>query len=493
MSGTVHANQMDRLLSCVVLGVTLGGGSMVLATDMTNPVFPAALDQPRINAYVKLPGAAEPLSADLGGLTFNITAFFDTGASGVMLSDQTAGLLEVPRQTSGGKKVVYSDVGVAGSENFYVSVPLEIGLAKFTDDADVDNLDTYTTTYNQTFGPMRVQIANPPASGNPLLEGLDVFGMPTMAGKVVVMDPKPVDAIAETGDFFLGDTMRTYVYNPGTPFNPATAGNEPGIPQTNRHVALSYASFERFTQIRLEDDSVTPPALSDPLSETEAAPLRPLMRSNPFIGPNPVLALDPGAPVDNTPGITVTYTNAGTQQSVTGSWLLDTGAAASILSTDQAGALGVTVDESGDTPVLRNSLGQIIPDQFTLTIAGIGGERTIAGFYLDTLVLPTVEGDPIVFHDAPVAVGDITVQDPVTGQTLTLDGIFGMNFLVSSAELTGDILNPVGALSPGNFNWIVFDEPNGLLGLDLKAIPEPGAMVLLSALPLAILRRRRVA
>lgn len=458
--------------------------------------MPAALDQPRINAYVRLPGEEFPLTADFGGGTesFNIQAFYDTGASGVLLSSQTAGLLGsgVPQLTSSGQNVVYSDVGVAGTEDFYVSVLMEIGLAKFTDIVDVDDPSIFHSVYTQKFSNVRTQISKVAVS-NPLLEGLDVFGMPVMAGKVVVIDPKPVDAIAETGDFGLGDTLRTYVYNPGTLFNPADPANEPGIPATNRHVQLSYASFDRFTQIRLEDDSVVPSVLSAPLPEAQAALLRPTMRNNPFIGPNPVSALD-GGPADSTPGIDVSFTNNGTQLNSTGSWLLDTGAAASIMSTQQATLLGVSVDESGATPVLLDSQNNPLPDQFTLTIAGIGGEKTIAGFYLDSLTLPTIEGDPIVFRKAPVAVGDITVQDPVTGATLTLDGIFGMNFLLSSAELTGDIFNPIGALSPGNFNWLVFDEPNRLFGLDMKNVPEPaGLMGMGLASLIALSRRRRAA
>src|SRR5205085_6538397 len=59
---------------------------------------------------------------------------------------------------------------------------------------------------------------------------------------------------------------------------------------------------------------------------TGASP--PTLRNNPFIGPNPVAQLDPNPPVDNTPGVTVAFNAAST----TGSFLLDTGAAASMLS-----------------------------------------------------------------------------------------------------------------------------------------------------------------
>ena len=103
----------------------------------------------------------------------------------------------------------------------------------------------------------------------------------------------------------------------------------------------------------------------------------------------------------------------------------------------------------------------------------------LAGFNLTDLLLHTLEGgldpndpDNIRFLNAPVLVADITLYDPVADEELTLDGIFGMNFLLASATLDFDQVNE----SP--FNWIVFDEPNGMLGLDLKAVPEPTTFIL---------------
>ncbi|HEV8378523.1 MAG TPA: hypothetical protein VGP99_06700, partial [Tepidisphaeraceae bacterium] len=184
--------------------------SPAIATDYQG-VQPAALDQPRINAYVSLTPGGPPQEFEE---TFNIQAFFDTGASGILISNETAGFLSLEPSTYNNEQVIFSDVGVAGSDQFFVSNPIHISLAKYHPNADVDNHDTYTTVYNQSFGPVRTQIG--PANQvdpNPLLEGLDVFGIPLMQGKVVVMDPRPVNT------FF--DTMRTYVYNPGTPYDPA--------------------------------------------------------------------------------------------------------------------------------------------------------------------------------------------------------------------------------------------------------------------------------
>jgi autotransporter-associated beta strand protein len=423
--------------------------STALATDFPG-VQPAALDQPRINAYLTLTPGGPP--QEFEG-TFNISAFFDTGASGILLSNNTADFLGLERTTHDGQTVIFSDVGVAGTDDFHVSPQVHFGLAKYHPDADVDNPDTYTTVYNQVFGPVRTQIGPVNvAEPNPLLEDLDVLGVPLMQGKVVVMDPRPVNT------FF--DTMRTYVYNPGTPFNQAQQNTEPGIPVTDRHVRLSYGNFERFT--------TTSPS---------GAPA-PTLRDNPFVGPNPVLQLDPNAPPDNTPGIKSCYLGACT----TGSWLLDTGAAASIISLSQAGNLNVSYDPANpmgsEDPKLLN-----VPeeDQFQLTIGGIGGTTKIAGFFMDSMLMRTMEGnvandnDPnhIRFLRAPVLVADITVKDPQTNQSLTLDGILGMNFFVASAFITeAEPFPEISNLTYGNFDWVTFDQPGGTLGLKISP-PRP--------------------
>jgi hypothetical protein len=62
---------------------------------------------------------------------------------------------------------------------------------------------------------------------------------------------------------------------------------------------------------------------------------------------------------------------------------------------------------------------------------------------------------------------DITVKDPATGQEVTLDGVFGMNFLVASAKVDEAALLPdIDNLTPGAFRWVVYDQDAGLLGLD---------------------------
>jgi hypothetical protein len=134
-----------------------------------------------------------------------------------------------------------------------------------------------------------------------------------------------------------------------------------------------------------------------------------------------------------------------------------------------AGRLGVSYvanTRNTDNPKL---VGIPEKDQFALSIGGVGGTHKAAGFYLDTLTLPTHEGEAIVYRRAPVLISDITVKDPRTGQTITLDGVLGMNYFVATAAITGSSLLPdLGKLTQGPYKWVVIDLRTGQLGLELK-------------------------
>ncbi|MCD4727429.1 MAG: PEP-CTERM sorting domain-containing protein [Pirellulales bacterium] len=457
-------------LALCFLGAFLSLTPAVLAIDIEGAQG-VSFDQPRVNVALRWTPAGDPLTAYVEGIsTFNIQAFLDTGASGILLSKETSDYLGVTKATIDGSidspLVTFEDVGVAGSALFHVSNSLYAAIAP-SNAIDIDNPGTQLAVYNQVFGAIRTQIS-PETSSIPMLQGLDIVGMPTMAGKVVVMDPKPLEAFP---DF---DLMHTFIYDPDTPYTGNAAS--PGIPTTSHHVELSYGDFERFTV-------VTPSGAEGPA-----------FSHNPFIGPNPVASIDPSLPAGDTPGITVAFGGA----SAEGSFLLDTGAQMSMISTSLADQLNVRYvagTEGTEAPQLElydplspSSPGTLIEDQFQASIGGIGGVTAVAGFNLDSLLVPTMEDDGFNFLDAPVLVFDITVKDLLTDDTITLDGIFGMNFMVASANIS------TLEIRAGAFNWVVFDEPNGILGLDLKTdlIPEPGTFVLLAFGASVFLLRRIV-
>lgn len=418
-------------------------------------VQPAAFDQPQIHAAISRPGSTQPLSASdgFGGTTFDVQAFLDTGTSGFVLSQETAQGLGINSEQVNGQNATYYDFGVVGAEDFNISEPLNISLAPFQPNADVDNPSDWQTVYNQTVGPIRTEVNRYPADD--LIGPLDIIGMPSMQNKVVVMDPTPVDTMA--------DNMHTFVYNPGTPFHPDTTDTDPGIPMVNNYVKLSYGDFSRFTE--------TDPAGAQP----------PTLAMNPFIGPNPVNQLETNPPPDNTPPISLSWGGLST----TGSFLFDTGSAASFISTNLAGKVGVQYvpgTYNTSSPQLEDSNGNPIPNQFQMAIGGLGGSSVnVAGFFLDSMTLQTTSGTPIEFAGAPVLVADISVADPNTGQVLTLDGDFGMNYLVASTSI-----DPNGNFGSqardGPFRWVTFDQANGLLGLQLpqyaplvQTVPHPNA------------------
>ncbi len=385
--------------------------------DEFDGVQPVSLDQPRVVISLRRQAKGEPLTAKGDdGPSGEVEAFLDTGASGLLLSTNTAKALGVTREMVGRDEVRFDDIGVGGGDRFAVSERLFVAVT-----------DSTKATRPQ-FGPIRTEVG--PLGGGVMdllvrqvLGDLDVVGMPAMAGKVVVMDPAKVNEVA--------DTIRTSVYD--------GARDRAAIPRTHRHVKLSFADFAPYT--------TTTPSTAD----------RPDLAANPFIGPNP---LKPDG--DRTPPVSVEHHG----KRSAGSWLLDTGAATSMISLRQAAALGVTYVKGTEGTEAPQLAGVPAGGQFTMTVGGIGGSKKSVGFYLDRLTLQTTEGKPITYLHAPVLVADITAKKGKDGIAVTLDGVFGMNFLVASAKLSEGLLPDIDKIVPGPYRWIVFDRPKGLLGLE---------------------------
>ena len=375
--------------------------------DAIEGVEAAALDQPRI--YINLRRTANGAVLKTAGQEqlSGIEAFLDTGASGCMLSKDSADKLGIKAEkASNGQAIVFEDVGVAGSEQFSVSEPLFVATAAYP------KSDPETADYSTPVGPFRTQIR--PNGG--LLEliapGLDVAGVPVMSGKVVVMDPTPLAKF---------DKIHTTLVAPA----------DRSIPKTSRHVALTPVSFARFTRIK------------------------PTGANGPALAPNPMIGPDPFKADDRRQAVRITYHG----HTVSATFLLDTGAVTSIISTKLAKDLNIRVLDSGDLPDLPAS------QKFQLTLGGLGGGKQSTGLFVDRVELPTTEGKPIAYAKAPLLISDITVADE-QGKPFTLDGVLGMNYFVASAEISGGLLPDVGKLVDGPFRWIVIDLKRGVLGLE---------------------------
>lgn len=481
-------------------------------------VSSAALDQPRIN--VSFAPAGTPNSPfigegfDLDGNpieSIQINAFWDTGASGIVLSEGTAELLGMATSQFGGENVIFSDVSPGGPTPFYVSEQIVMRMAPSL--GWFDNEEPYFTRFGspdnfltayESAGPIpaRAQIG-PIGAGGEFGSDINVVGMPSMIGRKVVWDPRPTDNAwtlfdEDPNNDNFDSFVRSYSYPASHALGTIPPGSSDpllnaGIPTADVSVSLSYADFGRFT-------SLTPPGASPPTQTY-----------NPFLGPNPLDGPQPGdgpAPILRRGAL-----------SMQGSWLLDSGAAISFISQVKAGDLNVEYSSvpgnelGSDDPQLVDSVtGALIPDQFQIPIQGISGEvLLLAGFYADSLTIPTDQGNPNDPNDpehlhyvasesslgAPVLVFDVTLQNPNDPEDVfTLDGIFGMNYMVSSADVDLTSFPPaVFNFNFSPFDGIVFDEPARKLYLSYNdgfgwPVPEPGSTAMVLGVGLLLLRRR---
>jgi len=475
--------------------------AVLAAAIITAPAFAidiigmgnGSLDQPKVNVVLRVqptPGVPSPnaplqspdngdladLFAELGlnpddfGLSStNISAFYDTGAGVGLLGGLTAQQFNVPKQTG----AEFADVGIGGLDFFELTQRLSVHLAStspdFNPNADLVNF----SNYNHAFIDRHLAIGDSATAGlgldsnDPIdqvieqylgsLYDFNVLGMPYFSGKSVVMDARALNSFAHSGELDLDSVpqLYTHVYDHGSApaFNPANL-NSPGAPtaaQFDLTLQLEFADFSGLTHTT----GGTPPSLAH----------------NPMIGGNLPNHFNPDADTD-LPGVTIGYGGAETE----GVWLFDTGAAASIISLQQAANLGITYapgfEPTAEGPVKLQHNGVDLPafDQFNLQVTGVGGTVTIAGFFLDTLTLDTAP-ESVTFGQAPVLVADIAIDDPDSpGGTFVLDGVFGMNFLFATTFIDGPIdlfgggLNEL-ALIPGAFDFVTYDEVTNTLGL----------------------------
>ena len=392
-------------------------------------VKPTAFGLPELNAVVRPTAGAAPYSGtdDEFSLFSRIRLVLDTGASGLVMFERPAVFLNLPVAEFMSEDVVFEDVGIGGSTMFNVSDSLHFSVGHFflepplAYDAATENID-----FPRQYPNIRAQLGPPgfaPWPGELFSGALRIAGIAGMAllnDKITVIQPR----FAE--QFLLGETIRSYIYEP----NVAPLSG-PGILPTNLDVELFLKDFSRFT-------TITP----------SGAP-GPSLSSNPFIGPDPLAALEEQNPLPTTPpGVLIKFNGYEAE----GSFVLDTGNQTSSISKALAESLGVRFQvgtEGTSAPMLESfdpsnpdAPGVPLPNQFTSLVQGIAGQETIVGFYLDSLQLKTKQGnandnsDPnhINFLPAPVYIQDVTLQDPQTLETFTIAGIIGMNYLMASFE-----------------------------------------------------------
>jgi len=391
-------------------------------------VLPASMDQPRIYLAVSRTEHGEPLmvkddgsSAALAKLLgqkpdpnapkpFAIEAFLDTGASTTTLSQTTANALGLKAATFNGKPVTFYDVGVGGREAFGVTEPVFLRTAEYSGKTDGHS----PGAYRPAGGPVPLKIR---AAGGILDElggAIDIAGTPVMAGKVMTVDCRPIAKF---------DKLRTQLLPPG----------DRDLPKTSIEIPLTMVDFDRFTQL-----------------EPKGAPAV-HGSANPMIGPDPFHSGDAHS---------VTITLHGKIAKLT--MLLDTGSASTMISMAKAKELGLDVSPTGQ---INNVPAKA---RFSLPIGGIGGSADVNGCFVDSLELPVNRGEPVRYIKAPVLVKDVTVKDEATGETFTLDGVFGMNYLVASASVTGGLNAGIGDIHDGPLDFFTVDFVKSTLNLALR-------------------------
>ena len=424
-----------------------------------SPQIHAILKDPSTGAVLQGNGAyggygSYSSSLSGSGPYYDIQGYLDTGTSGILLSQGAQQGLGVKLATYNGTPVTYTDTGLGGAASYNVSMPYDLSTAQMS--SGNYGAQPPTNEYTNNIGAVRMETST---SG-----GYNILGMPVMQGKVTVFHP------GNFNDLTNPIPTTSYIYNPGTPYNPGSLNSDPGIVPTPYKVQLSFASFSNSSLI-----------------QPTGAP-GPVEYANPFIGPNP---LDPQGSTAGIPPVQLALTepsaSGGITRTSTGSFLFDTGAQVSFISTAEAANLGISENVSaGTTTLVYTDTGKAVPNQFSPPISGAGGSSASpVGFYLDSLTLQTTSGQDIQFVNAPVVVLNVTVTNPATGQPFTLAGDLGMNFF-ETGGLTSQDTN--------GFQWFTFDQPNGLLGLSLaSSVPEPSAFLLLlgGSAALVLLRRQR--
>lgn len=344
-------------------------------------------------------------------------AFLDTGASSHVLSKATTGRFSIPRSPDS----LYHEFGLHGETQMHVSMPYTLLLANSS-----GKLADEPAAFIKVADDVHFQIS-PKAPSNPLVEmamgEINVVGMPAIRQFVVEIDPAPMMALGNLLSFGQGnnsnldqaaaadilDNLDDVGVGPATTLHPQNYR----APQYDVAIPLALRNFSR--------------------------------RHNPQDqGPLPALADNPV--IEN-----IQTETAG--KSFTGTWLLDTGAPASIISTKHAQALGL-VDQQGNPT--RSA-------DFTLPLGGVGGDvKPVPGFRVAFMRVPTDDGRIIEYRNVSLLVTDVSAKLD-TGEVVTLDGIFGTNFLFPT--VAGLSMGMPSHFAPGPWSRIWIDTTRGKLML----------------------------
>jgi len=305
------------------------------------------------------------------GIGFDIYPYnrllLDTGANGIIaVSDAVTDMEANGYQTEG----TYEEIGVSGVSEFDVSAAYELRF--WGSDEVVHTLPNTVDEVRIMSNPDMMFGIEPAFGGIP-----GIVGMPAMVGRVTTLDMTQWNEATDLFDLApLGVTFSN------------------ALPAGNGH------RYSVATDTRMVFD------VRDGLPE-DAPPDAPL----PTWAPITFLDVSP-------------Y-HQGT--SVTGGFLLDTGAQLSMLSSQLAFDLGL--DENGNGDFLDEAID-------TIPIIGVGGTVEIPLLIIDELSIPTEQGTLITFAGGPDDYVIIAVHDVAPG----IEGILGADLLTSGLGIDYETL-----------------------------------------------------
>jgi predicted aspartyl protease len=432
--------------------------SMAPSAVVVEHTLEAALGQPRVHAQLR--GKKGPLTAKPQGdenlrellgddrtVERSFIAFLDTGASGHVISKSTAERFGIVAE----ENAVYHEVGLHGETAVGVSVPYELAIAGIDGAADGEPpADDFATLFEN----VAFQLTREKPTGLMAMMGeLNVIGMPAIRTMVLAIDPSPMrggggnanadplDALKELTAMANGPAVRIIQ----TKSRGRRERNQPDDREAMQDADIAIAlEYEDFNQRKH-------PGNRGALPDLASNPMVPAVKCGMAHASIPDQSKPPTK--DNAADDDDDDAKALT---ATGDWLLDTGAAASIISVKTAQSLGLYDDQ-------RNPIAK---PEFTLPLGGASGEvKPANGYIIDSIKIAAKGGKTIEFRQARVVVQDVGIK-LVDGTERILDGVLGMNFLLPSGADFGKGMP--AKTDDGAFEMIWIDGPRAALLLELK-------------------------
>lgn len=395
------------LLAILSTAICADAAEIVLTDPGYGKFNASALDQPRLYAIVTDPAAGGGIVTwdnPYGdpGETVLLTAFIDTGASGVALSRLHANTTEdvdyIPHLGLEASDYlgVFTETGIGGTEVGDVSRAFGVRVRSGGEPESGEMLPSEFEVYGDFKFWVRRTVGDSEYNSP-----INLIGMPVIRQRRLHLDPRPVEN---------WESMITHLLAPAA-----------AEPDTQATVPLVLRDF-------IGD---TPPP----------GEVLPSHSANPLV---PNITLREGA------------------QTVTATWLLDTGAGSSFTTFATAKTLGLI-------PAQYDTLDAFMADYEgpTAEIGGIGETQVVPILNLDRLSVPTREGATLVWTEVDILVVDVA----------GLEGIFGMNLLVPSVTLDPDDPFSLFDISPGAFSAVVIDTTNAAAPVMRLATPRANGTV----------------